>query len=110
EIIFLGDLENEKSLWMFCRAIERLKFKLEDHLVTFLGRSTKKTREALLRLTATWPFTVRLLADFDHPQAISYLKVPGRLAVIPSLEDNILGLIFVCLDQEIPFLASIVGG
>jgi len=110
EIVFLGDLENEKSLWMVCRAIERIKSNLADHQVTFLGRATQETRERILRVAAAWPFPVRLLTDFDHAQVIGYLKGSGRLAVIPSLEDYIVGQVLICLGQQIPFVASMVGG
>src|SRR6476659_9718546 len=40
EIVFFGRLETRKGLWMFCRALDQLKFELGDRLVTFLGKPT----------------------------------------------------------------------
>ncbi len=109
EIVFFGRLENRKGLWMFCRALDRLKYKLADTVVTFLGRATVEdgvsTAELLLRQSATWPFQIRLLNNFDHKQALAYLKGDGRLAIMPSPEDNSPSTVLECLTEEIPFLA-----
>lgn len=109
EIVFFGRLESRKGLWLFCRAIDKLKYKLRDYQITFLGKSVFEdgvwTAEALLKRSAQWPFSIRLLTDFDRDQALDYLKRDGRLAVMPSLEDNSPCAILECLQQGIPFLA-----
>ena len=109
EIVFFGRLETRKGLWMFCRALDRLKYKLSDYQVTFLGKATfengMSTAARLVRYSATWPFTVRLLTNFDRAQALAYLKAPARLAVMPSPEDNSPSTIVECLEEGIPFIA-----
>ena len=110
EIVFFGRLETRKGLWMFLRALDRLKFQLVGHIVTFLGKETVEnevsTAEAILRRSAAWPFKIRLLNDFDRDQALNYLRGEGRVAVMPSPEDNCPSVVLECLEQGIPFLAS----
>jgi len=109
EIVFFGRLEYRKGFWMFCRVIDRLKYKLDGVQITFLGKATVENRlptdESLVRLSAGWPFHVRLLSTFDRDQALTYLKGPGRLAVIASPEDNSPSAILECLEEGIPFIA-----
>ena len=109
EIVFFGRLESRKGLWMFCHALDRMKYKLTDRQVTFLGKPTVEngmpTDEAVLRRSAGWPFPIRLLNDFDQRQALAYLKDARRLAVIASPEDNSPSAIIECATEGIPFLA-----
>jgi glycosyltransferase involved in cell wall biosynthesis len=113
EIVFLGRLESRKGLWMFCRALDRLKYKLKEYQVTFLGKATledgRYTDETLVRRSAAWPFTIRLLNHYDREQAITYLKGNGRLAVMP-VTDNGPSAILECLEHGIPFLTCSGGG
>jgi glycosyltransferase involved in cell wall biosynthesis len=106
EIVFFGRLETRKGLWTFCRALDRLKYVLADHQITFLGKVTPETGDILLRRCATWPFAVRLLNNFNREQALAYLKGEGRLAIMPSKEDNNPSVIMECLEEGITFLAS----
>jgi glycosyltransferase involved in cell wall biosynthesis len=110
EIVFFGRLERRKGVRMFCRALDRIKFDLKDHLVTFLGKARPDVIETLVRKSATWPFRLRLLNNFDQAQALSYLKTGDRLAVMPSTEDNSPSVIVECLEEQIPFLASAGSG
>jgi len=109
EIVFFGRLERRKGLWMFCRALDRLQHRLLDTQVTFLGKSTYEdggpTRNSLIKYSARWPFPIRLLSDFNRDQALAYLKGEGRLAVMPSPEDNSPSVVLECLSGGIPFLA-----
>ena len=111
EIVFFGRLETRKGLWMFCRALDRLKYKLSHYQVTFLGKATfengMSTAARLVRYSATWPFTVRLLTNFDRAQALAYLKAPARLAIMPSPEDNSPSTIVECLEGGIPFFCML---
>src|SRR5262249_16181384 len=90
EIVFFGRLETGKGLGMFWRALDQLKFRLAGRLVTFLGKPTDEngssTALQLLKRSAAWPFQVRMLTDFDREQALSYLRLGNRLAVIASPE------------------------
>ena len=109
EIVFFGRLETRKGLWMFCRALDRLKYNLSGRRVTFLGKpifeNGVSTDELLLRYSAGWPFEIRLLTNFARDQALAYLKKPGCLAVMPSQEDNSPSAIIECIDECIPFIA-----
>ena len=106
EIVFFGRLETRKGLWTFCRALDRLKYVLANQRVTFLGKMTPETGDILIKRSATWPFPVRFLNNFNREQALAYLKRDGRLAVMPSTEDNNPSVILECLEEGIPFLAS----
>jgi glycosyltransferase involved in cell wall biosynthesis len=110
EIVFFGRLEARKGLWMFCRALDRLKSRLpKNTTVTFLGKTTLEhgisTGEILLGRSAAWPFKIRLLTNFDQAQALGYLKSPGRVAIMPSPEDNSPSAVLECLTEGLPFLA-----
>lgn len=109
EIVFFGRLEYRKGFWMFCRVLDRLKCKLTGLKVTFLGKETVEnglsTDESLVRLSAGWPFPIRLLSTFNRDQALAYLKGAGRLAVMASPEDNSPSVILECLEEGIPFVA-----
>jgi glycosyltransferase involved in cell wall biosynthesis len=106
EIVFFGRLETRKGLWMFCRALDRLKYKIAPRRVAFLGKATSDTAEALLTRSAAWPFPIRLITNYSAAQAIAYLKKRSRLAVMPSPEDNSPSTIIECIAEGIPFLAA----
>ncbi len=110
ELVFFGRLERRKGLWMFCEALDRIKYQLNGRPVTFLGKATQEDGEAtsfsLVRRSAAWPFEVRLLHGFDREQALNYLKAGPRLAVMPSWQDNSPCAILECLHNGIPFIAS----
>jgi glycosyltransferase involved in cell wall biosynthesis len=109
ELVFFGRLETRKGLWMFCAALDRLKYQLEGRRVTFLGKTTvennNSTAGLLLKRSASWPFSVRIITNFDRDQALRYLKRDGRLAVMPSPEDNSPSTILECIDEGVPFIA-----
>ncbi len=114
EIVFFGRLERRKGLWMFCEALDRLKYQIAGTKVTFLGKFTHEDGEStgftLLRRSSAWPFAPTLLYNYDRDQALSYLKGGNRLAVMPSREDNSPCVIFECLVEGIPFIASAGSG
>lgn len=110
EIVFFGRLERRKGLWLFCEALDRLKYELADAKVTFLGKFTMEDGEStgysLLRRSLSWPFSPSFLHSYDREQALAYLKGGSRLAVLPSIEDNSPCAILECLIEGIPLLAS----
>ena len=110
EIVFFGRIERRKGVWLFCEAIDRLKYELAGKKVTFLGKFTPEDGEStgftLLRRSAEWPFAPTLLYNYDRDQALAYLKGGNRLAVMPSREDNSPCVILECLIEGIPFIAS----
>lgn len=110
ELVFFGRIERRKGVWLFCEALDRLKYDLAGKKITFMGKFTNEDGEStgftLLRRAAEWPFTPTLLYNYDRDQALSYLKGGNRLAVMPSREDNSPCVILECLIEGIPFIAS----
>jgi glycosyltransferase involved in cell wall biosynthesis len=110
EIVFFGRLEVRKGLWLFCEALDRLADRFSGIDVTFLGRVTEfsgiSSALQIVNRSARWPFRVRLLTDFDQEKALSYLREPGRLAVMPSVADNSPCVVYECMELGIPFVTS----
>ncbi len=110
ELVFFGRLERRKGIEVFCGALDRMKHALRGKVVSFLGRDTmangRHTLERLLARSASWPFEVRVMQDFDRDKALDYLQNGHRLAVMPSLEDNSPCVIQECLELGIPFIAA----
>ncbi len=110
ELIFFGRLEVRKGLWLFCEALERLAERFPDTDVTFMGRVTEfsgiSSGLQIVNRSARWPYRVRLLPDFDQDEALSYLRGPGRLAVMPALADNSPCAVYECMEAGIPFIST----
>ena len=113
EVVFFGRLEPRKGLVLFIDAIDRLVRRgRAPGKVTFLGSvSPRIDGPGLIRQTARdWPIEVRTITDLDAVGAVSYLSTPGRLAVLPSLQENASLAVTECLHAGIPFLAAATGG
>ncbi len=116
ELVFFGRLETRKGIELFCDAIDRIAADFNDRIrcVTFLGRENTvrglKACEFIRRRAGHWPFKIQLLTNFDQKEAVAYLQVPGRFAVIPSLMENSPNTVYECLGSGIAFIASRVGG
>ena len=115
EIVFFGRLEERKGLRLFCDALDRLtRIAGGDFEVTFLGRVWKiggmDAVEYIRERAKKWQFQWRAITDFDHGSALHFLLEGGRVAVMPSLEDNLPNTVLECLSAHIPFLASRAGG
>src|SRR5205823_1729374 len=100
----------------FCDALDRLADAAPWSCprVTFLGRPAmigELFADVLIAERAErWPFDVRVLTDFDHGEALAYVREPGRVAVMPSLQDNSPLAVLECLQLGVPFLAADCGG
>jgi glycosyltransferase involved in cell wall biosynthesis len=119
ELVFFGRQEVRKGLFIFLDAIDRLAEvsatdQLDGLVVTILGKSLtidgQESEQIIRARSQRWPFPTRILADRDHEQALAYLQAGGRLAVIPSLDENYPNTVLECLSLQVPFLASRVGG
>ena len=113
EVVFFGRLEPRKGLTLFIDAIDRLVRRGQAPArVTFLGsRSERIDGPGLIRSSARdWPVEVRTITDFGAEEAIAYLSQPGRLAVLPSLQENSSLAVTECLHAGIPFVAAATGG
>jgi O-antigen biosynthesis protein len=116
EIVFFGRLEVRKGLVLFCQALDRLKAdpEMRGVKITFLGKLTQVQNEKGADFIATrakaWPWPTQVISDRDQYGAIDYLVKEGRMAVIPSMVDNLPNTVLECLGAQIPFLASTTGG
>jgi glycosyltransferase involved in cell wall biosynthesis len=110
ELVFFGRLEVRKGLWLFAEALDRIAERFPEIEVTFLGRVTEfsgiSSALQIVNRSSTWPFRVRLLTDFNQEQATSYLRKPGKLAVMPSVADNSPCVVYECMEDGIPFVCT----
>jgi O-antigen biosynthesis protein len=116
ELVFFGKLEERKGIRLFCDALDLLTSRnLRGFSVTFLGKNaTVSGRDALSYIRARaelWTFPWRTLTDRSREAALRFLSEgAGRIAIIPSLEDNLPNTVVECLAGRNPFLASRTGG
>ena len=116
ELVFFGRLEVRKGLVLFCDALDQLKDdpQLRHASLTFLGKADKiGNRDSAAYLAdraKAWPWKWQLISDRDQVGAMDYLQSSGRLAVLPSLVDNLPNTVLECLGAKVPFIASNAGG
>lgn len=114
ELVFFGRLETRKGLWLFCEALDRMGDALRGRTVTFMGRASDVSGYPspvfILSRAEKWACKVNLLLDFSQEQALDYLAKPGRVAVMPSLADNSPCVVYECMQQQIPFVATAGSG
>ena len=115
ELVFFGRLEERKGVRIFASALNRLGAeRLRGLNVTFLGRPAHfqpddvrswidaEVRESLAHL--------EFHTGLDQPEVLAHLRQPGRLAVMPSLIDNSPNVVYECIEERVPFIASSAGG
>ncbi|HKN02303.1 MAG TPA: glycosyltransferase [Candidatus Binataceae bacterium] len=116
EIVFFGRLELRKGIKLFCDALDELCIGQgnTDFEVTFLGREThlygRSSIGYISDRSKRWSVPWHIVSNKYQSNAIEYLKVPGRVAVICSLSENSPNTVLECVGAGIPFLASNVGG
>jgi glycosyltransferase involved in cell wall biosynthesis len=109
-IAFFGRLEERKGVGPFVAALNALEPDLSGRVdVEFVGRTT-----------AAWPVEriqellsldgVAFETTLDQHEALERLRRPGTLAVMPSFEENSPNVVYECLENGIPFIASNVAG
>jgi hypothetical protein len=110
ELVFFGRLETRKGLWLFCEALDRMGDALRGRTVTFLGRPSDVAGYPspffIMNRAEKWPCKVNLLLDYSQEQALAYLSKSQRVAVMPSLADNSPCVVYECMQQHIPFVAT----
>ena len=113
EVVFFGRLEPRKGIVLFVDAIDRLARRgRAPARVMFLGGSSPRFNglRHIRDHAQHWPVEVHTITDFGAKEAIAYLSQPGRLAVIPSLQENSSIAVTECLHAGIPFVAAATGG
>eukprot|EP00873_Tetraselmis_striata_P009805 jgi/Tetstr1/430069/TSEL_019927.t1 len=127
ELCFFGRLEVRKGIVLFLDAIDSLltlnrTSPAEAGLppaftISFLGsdRNTimgSPSRAYIERRARAWgpAIAVNIFTDKDSAMALTYMKGPGRMAVLPSLVENSPLAILELMGASVPFIASTAGG
>lgn len=115
-LVFFGRLEARKGIGLFCDALDLLNdANWPNFDVTFLGKNGRVAgRDGVNFIRARakkWTFPYRILTDYSREAALQFLSEDaGRIAIIPSFEDNLPSTVTECLACNIPFLAGRGGG
>jgi glycosyltransferase involved in cell wall biosynthesis len=116
ELVFFGRLEARKGIGLFCDALDLIRdANLPAFSITFLGKNGRIAgRDAVSYIRAraeNWGFQYRILTDYRREAAMELLcQHAGRIAIIPSLEDNLPYTVIECIAASVPFLAARAGG
>ncbi len=110
EIVFFGRLEARKGLEVFVEAANRLDPRIPLRFVGKNGRLPNGGPASEYIKAELKGREVSLLTNLNWEQALTYLSKGNRVAVIPSLADNLPYVVIECAVNGIPFLASRVGG
>ncbi|MGI9437049.1 MAG: glycosyltransferase [Geminicoccaceae bacterium] len=112
ELVLFGRLEPRKGYLRFERAIDALLERgFRDFKVTLLGRIGGQGEAGPInRLLNDERIKGRHIANFNHVDAVNYLKSRDCLAVVASTRDNLPYTVYECLENDIPLVASAVGG
>jgi glycosyltransferase involved in cell wall biosynthesis len=116
KVAFFGRLEDRKGIEPFVAAFAGMRHAHLQRLeLVFLGSPTVRWTPA--RIESELPRDVRealrgleFRTTLSRSEALAVLRRPGTLAVIPSLDDNSPSTVYECLENDVPFLASAVGG
>jgi GT2 family glycosyltransferase/glycosyltransferase involved in cell wall biosynthesis len=116
-LIFFGRLETRKGLHIFGDAIRRLKLHhlRIPHSISFLGKHAsvlgKSSQEYIEELQHDFPsIRIRTINNFDHVQAMEYIRETHGLVVIASILDNFPFTVIECIQNSISFIAAATGG
>ena len=112
ELVFFGRLEERKGVRLFATALNLLGPEtLQGMAVTFLGREASFTHDQVVGFISPKVRerlgSLSLFGNLDQGRARAYLREPGRLALIPSYVDNSPGVVYECIEDGVPFFASL---
>ncbi len=112
ELVLFGRIEPRKGFDRFEKAINALLDRgHRDFKVTLLGKFGDRTDPDVTRaLLSETRIVSRVIGDFNHVDAVNYLKGRNGLAVVASHRDNLPYTVYECLENRIPLVASAVGG
>jgi glycosyltransferase involved in cell wall biosynthesis len=107
-LAFFGQLREGKGIQVFIDSLRLLEPELLDGVeIIFLGHSRRWSQSQLAVAVGR---EVRVETGLDRTAALRELKVPGTLAVMPSLLENSPYAVAECIEHGIPFVAANVGG
>ena len=115
-LAFFGQLREGKGILVFVEALRALESDLLNGInLLFLGRETprwtaERIHGALGAGVADRVASIRFETRLERSAALAELKLPGTLAVMPSLLDNSPYGVAECIEHGIPFVSTSVGG
>jgi glycosyltransferase involved in cell wall biosynthesis len=115
-LAFFGRLEERKGVRPFVAALNALERELLARVdVTFVGRPTppwpiERVQRLISGPTRNALRGLSFETSLDQHEALDRLRQPGTVAVIPSFEENSPNVVYECLENGIPFVASNVAG
>ncbi len=119
ELIFFGRLEGRKGVELMCNALDILKERgIAPEKVSFMGKwgaplatqGGMKVEDYINAKAEAWDFPVTLITDKNQPEALSHMCSRDMIAVMPSLIENSTMAVYETLENNIPFIATAVGG
>ncbi|WP_444902429.1 glycosyltransferase family 4 protein [Microbulbifer sp. SSSA007] len=119
ELTFFGRLEMRKGIELFCNALDLLERAGNPPAkVNFLGKygealpnqKNEKVSDYIERKALSWSFEVNCITDCNQPEALSFLCSRDMIAIMPSLIENSTMAVYEALENNIPFIATRVGG
>ncbi|CUH82609.1 glycosyltransferase family 4 protein [Tropicibacter naphthalenivorans] len=119
EVIFFGRLEGRKGVELMCNALDILKERgVAPSRMTFMGKwgaplatqGGMKVEDYLNAKAENWDFPVEYITDKNQPEALSHMCSRDMIAVMPSLIENSTMAVYETLENNIPFIATAVGG
>jgi len=116
-LIFFGRLETRKGLHVFCDAIRELKAKGGPlpKKITFLGKYASvrgvDAADYLETFRLELPaIEIQVIHNFDHLQALTYIRDSKGLTVICPIKDNHPMTVVESIQNKLPFVAAATGG
>ncbi len=115
ELVFFGLLQDIKGIALFCDLVEKLsKENTVGFTITFLGKEAfiddLPCTSYLQWRAIKWNVPWQIVSDLGPAEALQYLQSGNRLAVMASILDNSPYSIIECIQNQIPFITSKVGG
>ncbi len=116
DLVFFGRMEERKGIFTFLDALDLIQdeLKAQGVKVSFLGPHTSingvHSADMIRRRSKAWSFDFKIIGGLPHRDALAYLAMPGRLAVMASPEDNSPCTIYEAMELGIPFIAASGGG
>ena len=116
KLIFFGRLEKRKGLDIFCKAVKNVvKTKKIDKII-FLGkigyvdglRADKYIKQDFKENDSD--FKYEILDNLDSFEAMNYIKKENGVVIIASSMDNYPYTVVECIENNVNFIASNVGG
>ncbi len=104
-LAFFGQLREGKGINVFLASLHRLDRRLLEGVeLLFLGHTRNWTEAELRKQLGDVAGSLRLETHLDRTAALDELRVPGTLAVMPSLLENSPYAVAECIEHGIPFL------